>query len=177
MHSARFPSSAINGLLLSTKDSIKPGTRIIHYTDCIPLFHMGTGLAPMVEVALAQVESQCEETGLLISGFYHAHDNLRDNHVDVFSQKIADKIAENQPGTLLVTIDSKKLSSNIESPSLIVQQHTDGKWRSRDKSQIRLEHDEVTLACASAVVHKRITGPWWTLILIWMTCPWIISML
>lgn len=30
--------------------------RTIHYTDCIPLFHMGNGLAPMVEVALAQVE-------------------------------------------------------------------------------------------------------------------------
>ena len=36
------------------------------------------------------------------------------------------QIAENQPGTLLVTIDSKKLSANIESPSLIVQQHSDG---------------------------------------------------
>ena len=29
---------------------------------------------------------------MVISGFYHAHDNLRDNHVDVFSQKIADKV-------------------------------------------------------------------------------------
>jgi len=174
MHSAKYPSSAINGVLLSKRDSVKAGARTIH--DCIPLFHMGHGLAPMVEVALAQVDSQCEESGLVISGFYHAHDNLRDNHVDVFSQKIADKIAENQPGTLLVTIDSKKLSANIESPSLIVQQHSDGivshslpgcllvltfwdnsgKWRPRDKTQVRLEHDEVTLACASALVHKKI---------------------
>ena len=114
-----------------------------------------------------QVESQCEESGLVISGFYHGHDNLRDNHVDVFSQKIADKvrtsgglsylgrcthyrtteyrpaelqtcrptelqkqfplqIAENQPGSLLVTIDSKKLSVNIESHCLIVQQNIEG---------------------------------------------------
>ena len=29
---------------------------------------------------------------MVISGFYHAHDNLRDTHVDVFSQKIADKV-------------------------------------------------------------------------------------
>ena len=93
-----------------------------------------------VHIQHFQVDSQCEESGLVISGFYHAHDNLRDNHVDVFSQKIADKVlcstqsdwlphsqvAENQPGTLLVTIDSKKLSANIESPSLIVQQHSDG---------------------------------------------------
>jgi len=156
MHSAKYPSSAISGVLLSKQDGVKAGARTIKYTDCIPLFHMGNGLAPMVEVALAQVDSQCEESGLVISGFYHANDNLRDNHVDVFSQKIADKIAENQPGTLLVTIDSKKLSANIESPSLIVQQHSDGKWRPRDKSQVRLEHDEVTLACASALVHKKI---------------------
>lgn len=154
MHSAKYPSSAINGVLLSKRDSVKAGARTIH--DCIPLFHMGHGLAPMVEVALAQVDSQCEESGLVISGFYHAHENLRDNHVDVFSQKIADKVAENQAGTLLVTIDSKKLSANIESPSLIVQQHSDGKWRPRDKSQVRLEHDDVTLACASALVHKKI---------------------
>ena len=31
-----------------------------------------------------------------------------------------------------------------------------GKWRPRDKNQVRLEHDEVTLACASALVHKKI---------------------
>ena len=61
--------------------------------------------------------------GLVISGMYHAHDNLRDNHVDTFSQKIADKIADNVPGTILVTIDSKKLSLNIDTHALIVQQH------------------------------------------------------
>ena len=31
-----------------------------------------------------------------------------------------------------------------------------GKWRPRDKTQVRLEHDDVTLACASALVHKKI---------------------
>ena len=61
--------------------------------------------------------------GLTISGFYHAHDNIRDNHVDTFSQKIADKMADNVPGTILVTLDSKKLSLNIDTHALIVQQH------------------------------------------------------
>ena len=31
-----------------------------------------------------------------------------------------------------------------------------GKWRKRDASQIRLEHDTVTLQCATAVIHKKI---------------------
>ena len=55
MHSAKYPSSAINGLLLSKKEQVKPGTRSIKYSDCIPLFHLNPGLAPMIEVALAQV--------------------------------------------------------------------------------------------------------------------------
>ena len=70
-----------------------------------------------------QIESEVSRCGLTISGMYHAHDNIRDNHVDTFSQKIADKIADNVPGTILVTLDSKKLSLNIDSHALIVQQH------------------------------------------------------
>ena len=31
-----------------------------------------------------------------------------------------------------------------------------GKWRKKDASQIRLEHDTVTLQCATAVIHKKI---------------------
>jgi len=157
MHSARYPSYSINGLLLSKASSMSSGSKLIQYLDCIPLFHINTGLAPMVEVALAQVESELEGTGLVISGFYHAHDNLRDTHVDLFSQKIADKIAENRPGTLLVTIDSKRLSLNIDCPGLILHQHdTTGKWKTKDKNSLRLEHDSITLACASALIHKKI---------------------
>ena len=153
MHAAKDPSSSINGLLLAKKS----GERNVLYVDCIPLFHINTALAPMVEVALAQVENEVTRSGMRIAGFYHAHDNLRDNHVDTFSQKIADKIAENIPGTILVTIDSKKLSLNIESHALIVHQHeaASGKWKRREGS-VRLEHDNVTLQCATAVIHKKI---------------------
>jgi hypothetical protein len=38
------------------------------------------------------VESQLEGSGLVVAGLYHAHDNLRDTHIDVFSQRIADKV-------------------------------------------------------------------------------------
>ena len=78
-----------------------------------------------------QVESELAGSGLVISGFYHGHDNLRDNHVDTFSQKIADRICENSPGaaTALVTIDSKKLSLNVDCAALIVQQQDpNGGW-------------------------------------------------
>jgi len=155
MHAAKYPSSNINGLLLAKKTGEQRGVK---YVDCIPLFHINTALAPMVEVALAQIENEVGRSGLMIAGFYHAHDNLRDNHVDTFSQKIADKIADNIPGTLLVTIDSKKLSLNIDSPALILHQHeaSSGKWKKREGSSVRLEHDTVTLQCATAVIHKKI---------------------
>ena len=31
-----------------------------------------------------------------------------------------------------------------------------GKWRKKEATQIRLEHDMVTLQCATAVIHKKI---------------------
>jgi len=39
-----------------------------------------------------------------------------------------------------------------------VQQHDQGsgKWRKREGSSLKLEHDSVTLQCAAAVIHKKI---------------------
>jgi hypothetical protein len=55
MHSAKYPSCALNGVLLAKREDLRPGSRLIKYTDCIPLFHLGMGLTPMLEVALTQV--------------------------------------------------------------------------------------------------------------------------
>ena len=66
MHAARYPSYSINGLLLSKSSSMSSGSKLIQYLDCIPLFHINTGLAPMVEVALAQVLKDCS----VLSTFY-----------------------------------------------------------------------------------------------------------
>ena len=72
MHAAKYPSSSINGLLLSkveivTRNSyyhriitmlqVGGGRQPVKYVDCIPMLHINTGLAPMAEVALAQVWS------------------------------------------------------------------------------------------------------------------------
>jgi len=148
MHAAKYPSSNLNGVLLARADEHN------RVCDTIPLFHLTVGLTPMLEVALSQIESEAGDSGLVVAGLYHAHDNITDNHVDVFTQKIADKIAENRPKALLVTIDSKRLSSNIESTGLIVRRFCEGKWSSGQ--QVRLEHETTTLACASALVQKRI---------------------
>ena len=54
MHAFRYPHGIVNGLLVMEKKKKSSGksNRIV---DCIPLFHSGHGLTPMLEVALNQV--------------------------------------------------------------------------------------------------------------------------
>ena len=62
MHCMKYPHSTVNGLLLASSSSSSPppestageGNRI-EIVDVIPLFHLGHGLSPMLEVALLQV--------------------------------------------------------------------------------------------------------------------------
>lgn len=62
MHCMKYPHSTVNGLLLASSSSSSPppessageGSRI-EIVDVIPLFHLGHGLSPMLEVALLQV--------------------------------------------------------------------------------------------------------------------------
>ena len=38
----------------------------------------------------------------------HAHNNIRDKHMDMFSQKIGDENADKIPSIILITLDSNK---------------------------------------------------------------------
>jgi hypothetical protein len=63
LHSAKYPSSAVNGVLLghsSTEGSSRTigahdQDKSLHITDVIPLFHSFLTLAPSLETALFQV--------------------------------------------------------------------------------------------------------------------------
>lgn len=52
MHAFRYPHATVNGLLIMEKKKKSKSNRLV---DCIPLFHSGHGLTPMLEVALNQV--------------------------------------------------------------------------------------------------------------------------
>ena len=53
MHALRYPHATVNGvLIMEKKGKSNKQNRIV---DAIPMFHSGHGLAPMMEVALAQV--------------------------------------------------------------------------------------------------------------------------
>jgi len=155
MHCAKYPSCSLNGVLLTHKSDMKNG-KPTKFSDAVPMCHLNTGLSLVPEIALAQISGMVESAGLVISGVYHAHDNLKDNHVDVFSQKIADKVADNQEGALLLTVDSKRLALKIQNDGLIVRHRTtEGHWKINE-NKLKLEHESITLACASALVREGI---------------------
>jgi len=172
LHTAKHPHCAVSGLLLASGGRKSTGQIVL--TDCIPLFHQSEGLTPMVEVALAQVEARCARGGQYhIAGLYHANRSIKDSsQVDIFCQRIADKIAENCIGgrAVLVTIDNRRLSLILESHSLIVQQwsssgagtvsekgnHNEclpGKWRHCASKNVGVS--EETLALTSNLIGRR----------------------
>ena len=54
MHSAKYPNSSLNGLLLARREDMTR-SKTVRFCDSIPLFHIAVGLTPMLEMALAQV--------------------------------------------------------------------------------------------------------------------------
>lgn len=57
MHAMRYPYATVNGVLIAEKKGggAKGKSASINLVDCVPLFHSGHGLTPMVEIALTQV--------------------------------------------------------------------------------------------------------------------------
>lgn len=159
LHAAKYPHTSINGVLLGkSSSSSAAGSRgRLNIVDCIPMFHQGEGLTPMLEVALAQIETRCTAASLVILGYYHANRSFRDTSVDTFSQRIADRVADHSPDrrAALVTVDNHKLSLSLQSHALIVQIHSGeaGKWKQCPPRCVRVSED--TLEAASKLLEAR----------------------
>ena len=52
LHCSKYPHKAVNGVVIG---SVSKETQTVQIQDSVPLFHLGIGLAPMLEVALTQV--------------------------------------------------------------------------------------------------------------------------
>ena len=80
LHVTKYPHSFVNGVLLAkmppkgqkSSNTNNSNVRLV-LVDTIPLFHQVEGLSPMVEVALAQIESRAASVGMIIAGYYHAN--------------------------------------------------------------------------------------------------------
>ena len=52
LHCCKYPDKAVNGVVVG---AVSKKDQSVQIQDAIPLFHLGLGLAPMMEVALTQV--------------------------------------------------------------------------------------------------------------------------
>ncbi len=161
LHAAKHPHCAVNGVLLVKLQpkGQKPVSQKLDFVDVIPLFHQVEGLSPMIEVALSQIEGRANASSLAIAGYYHANRNFKDTNVNVFSQKIADQVANHSPGgrAALITIDNKKLGLPMDAHALIGQLFSggsDGKWRQMASRSIGVS--EEVLSTTSLLIRDKV---------------------
>nr|CAG4643463.1 EOG090X0C9C [Ilyocryptus agilis] len=154
LHAFKYPHSAINGILLSNEGS--GNSHSVKYVDAIPLFHHNLGLAPMMEVALMQIDNYCRSVGLVIAGYYHASECVTEMSPDIVSQKVCEKISEYYPNACLVLINNRQLSKQMVQPALTIMQYTDGRWKVKDKENLKLlPNNEAALSSVSNLIRAR----------------------
>ncbi|BDA40952.1 ER membrane protein complex subunit 8 [Coccomyxa sp. Obi] len=128
LHSAKYPSASINGLLLGkvlasgapngsgeAHASGSDGEPALHIIDAIPLFHSFLTLAPSLETALCQVDAFCKADGnLQVVGYYHANERLNELDLKPAARKIADRIQQRVPQAITLLVDNGKLPGLAE---------------------------------------------------------------
>ncbi|XP_048475271.1 ER membrane protein complex subunit 9-like [Rhincodon typus] len=132
LHAAKYPSCAVNGLLLAER---APGTGgCLLLNDCVPLFHNCLPLTVMLEVALNQVDVWSHAKNQVIAGYYQANDHMRDPRYRACS--IGDRVAEHLREAVLIMLDNTKLSGDYGGPAVIVHERLDGTWVPKDKNLV-----------------------------------------
>jgi hypothetical protein len=133
LHALKYAHCAVNGLLLAKDDSMtKDGRSTVVAVDAVPLFHSSLTLAPMMEVALTQIDVYCKNNNLTICGYYQANENLDDNRPLGIACRLGDKIQETCGESFLLMIDNKKLL-NLSEETYILYSGIDGKWKKSNK--------------------------------------------
>ncbi|KAJ6653067.1 hypothetical protein lerEdw1_010153 [Lerista edwardsae] len=138
LHAARYPHTAVNGLLLAQKcrATMAGQPECLCVTDCIPLFHTNLSLTVMLEVALNQVDIWSSQSDLLLAGYYQANSGIDDKNPSPLAQKTAGRIAELYGDGVLIMLDNRKFITNPRVPPLIVLEQKDRQWIPKDKNLI-----------------------------------------
>lgn len=138
LHVFKYPHLAVNGLLLTRKSKNKEN-KSIQVVDAVPLFHVTLGLAPMMEVALFQVDSYCKSNDLVIAGYYQANESFKHNSPDLIACRITEKIADNYGEAFLLMVENDKLSNETDNAAFTVYSVQDGKAKRREFDKIQVE--------------------------------------
>lgn len=177
LHAAKYPHAAVNGLLLapSPKDhrksaavddnndadegevqSVGKKSTPLIISDAIPLFHQGLGLAPMLEVALNEVDAFCSRHGLVIAGYYQANEHFESVIPDNIAYRIADKINSYFPQSVLVMIDNRRVSPLADRLAYkIFVSVGDQEWREHRNAEVLDE--ELYLSTATTLLENKIS--------------------
>ncbi|XP_077364679.1 ER membrane protein complex subunit 9 [Festucalex cinctus] len=151
LHACLFPRCSVNGLLLSSSST---GGAVCCVTDCVPLLHSHLSLAPVTQLALTQVDVWCSQTQQRIVGYYQANACASDSSPTQGALKIADKIAEQFDGAVLLMLDGSKMSPDHRVPPIVMYERKDSRWMLKDKHTIMLRQWEETRAIAGQMLES-----------------------
>ncbi|KAJ3161235.1 ER membrane protein complex subunit 8 [Geranomyces variabilis] len=144
LHAAKHSVCEVSGVLIGRK---KSGDEI-EVVDAVPLFH-SRPLAPMLEVALQQVQIYCDQKSLQVVGLYAANQGFANKDVSAVTSKIAGKIDDNLGGgaifTLYLQLDAAKLEARAN-PAVIAYTQTAGGWTALQSNYLVSAPDSVDLA-------------------------------
>ncbi|XP_076469930.1 ER membrane protein complex subunit 8-like [Babylonia areolata] len=140
LHAAKYPHCAVNGVLLA-EDSKSKDHKTIRFLDCIPLFHLSLGLAPMLEIALLQIDAFCRSKGYVIAGYYQANENFDDNQLSFVAKTVGKKIQEYFPDACIFQIDNGRVTPESVQEVYRVYTMKDNNWKEADKSKSTSEED------------------------------------
>lgn len=147
LHACKYPHKAVNGVLIGEEVKNNEQIRVV---DAIPLFHQCLGLAPMLEIALTQIDTYCQNSKLQIVGYYQANENVNDSSPDVIAYKIGEKINEMFPNALLMIVDNNKMDVECKVTALDLYMCHDSKWSEGNPWQ--LIGGDSTLALVSELI-------------------------
>ncbi|KAA8595564.1 hypothetical protein FQN60_010855 [Etheostoma spectabile] len=114
LHAAKYPHCAVNGLLVAekTKEKKKVGHgEPVLCVDCVPLFH---------------------ENSYVIAGYYQANERSKDSRPNQVAEKVAARISENFSEAAIVMLDNNRLTMSCFEPIVLIYDHHENKWKSRE---------------------------------------------
>ncbi|XP_072126299.1 ER membrane protein complex subunit 9-like isoform X1 [Mobula birostris] len=153
LHAAKFPSRAVNGLLLAERAPEVGRGQCLVLMDCVPLFHNSLALTVMLEVALNQVDLWSAANNQVIAGYYQANDQLRDRRCCLTCWIFSAFLVSPSP-----VLDNTKLSGEYSGPAVVVYERQDNKWTPKDKNLVMWQDWVVTRSVLRELMTARAYG-------------------
>ncbi|KAK6174776.1 hypothetical protein SNE40_017989 [Patella caerulea] len=134
LHAAKYPHAGVCGVLLAEESKVKE-SKSLKFVDCVPLFHISLGLAPMLEAALLQIEGYCKTKGLVIGGYYQANPNYDDQTLNHSAKTVGRKLSDHIPEACVFMIDNRRIFPESVSEAYKVYLFKDNNFKESDKRE------------------------------------------